>query len=140
VPDEGQFQEEENPMLKSALLVTAGIAIGVGANAVLAQSSAPYYEVAEINVIDQPNYEASGVVPLRDQIKASGAKLIAGGYNKAIAYEGSNPANRYLIFQYPDKATHDKVYANDIKPWMEKVKGKYVNEFRTIGVEAVEQK
>jgi hypothetical protein len=80
------------------------------------------------------------VVPLRDQIKASGAKLIAGGYNKAIAYEGSNPANRYLIFQYPDKATHDKVYANDIKPWVEKVKGKYVNEFRTIGVEAVEQK
>jgi hypothetical protein len=30
-------------MLKSALLVTAGIAIGFGANAVLAQSNAPYY-------------------------------------------------------------------------------------------------
>ena len=36
-------------MLKSALLVTAGIAIGFGANAVLAQSNTPYYEVTEIN-------------------------------------------------------------------------------------------
>ena len=37
------------------------------------------YEVAAINVTDQAGYEASGVVELRDKIKASGAKLIAGG-------------------------------------------------------------
>ena len=78
-------------MLKSALLVSAGILIGVGANAVLAQNNAPSYMVAEINVKDQATYEASGVVQLREQIKAGGGKLIAGGYNKAIAYEGSNP-------------------------------------------------
>jgi hypothetical protein len=40
-------------MLKSALLMTAGIVIGFGANAVLAQSNAPYYLVAEINVKDK---------------------------------------------------------------------------------------
>jgi uncharacterized protein (DUF1330 family) len=128
-------------MLRSALLVTAGIVIGAGAISVLhAQSGAPYYEVAEINVKDQPAYEASGVVQLRDTIKASGAKLIAGGYNKTTSYDGTPPANRYLIFMYPDKATHDKVYNNDIKPWSEKVKGKSMAELRTIGVEAVEQK
>jgi hypothetical protein len=128
-------------MLKSALLVTAGIVVGAGAISVLhAQSNAPYYEVGEINVSDQTGYEASGVVALRDTIKASGAKLVAGGYNKATAYEGSAPANRYLIFVYPSKEVHDKVWANDIKPWVEKVKGKYVSGFRTIGVEAVEQK
>jgi hypothetical protein len=70
-------------MLKSALLVTAGIIVGAGAISVLhAQSGAPYYEVTEINVTDQPTYEASGVDKVRDGIKASGAKLLAGGYKK----------------------------------------------------------
>ena len=89
-------------MLKSALLVTAGIAIGFGANAVLAQSNAPYYLVAEINVKDKTAYEASGVDKVRDGMKANGtAKLIAGGYNKAIAMDAESVANRVLIFQYP---------------------------------------
>jgi hypothetical protein len=71
-------------MLKSALLMTAGIAIGFGANAVLAQSSVPYYLVAAINVKDQKAYEDSGVDKVRNAITGiSGGKLIAGGYNKA---------------------------------------------------------
>jgi uncharacterized protein (DUF1330 family) len=128
-------------MLKNALMMTAGIIIGVGAISVLhAQSGAPYYMVAEVKVTDQPAYEASGVVQLRDTIKASGAKLIAGGYDKTTSYDGTPPANRYLIFMYPDKATADKVYNSNIKPWSDKVKGKSMAEFRTIGVEGVEQK
>src|SRR6516164_3135561 len=123
-------------MLKSALLMTAGIAIGFGANAVLAQSNAPCYEVTEINVTDQPAYEASGVDKVRDSVKASGAKLIAGGYNKTTSYDGAPPSNRYLIFQYPDKATHDKMNMEIIRPWQEKVKGKYTSVFRIVGVEA----
>ena len=122
-------------MLKSVLLVTAGIAIGFGANAVLAQSNAPYYEVGEINVIDQPTYEASGVKELRDAIKAGGGKLIAGGYNKTEVLDGAPPPNRYLIFQYPDKATHDKVWNENIKPWADKVKGKSMSTFRVVGME-----
>ena len=129
-------------MLKSALLVTAGIVLGAGGiSALQAQSNAPYYEVAGINVTDQAGYEASGVDKVRDAIKASGAKLIAGGYNKATTIEGDVPApNRFLIFMYPSKEVHEKVWANDIKPWVEKVKGKYVDRFRVFGVEAVEQK
>src|ERR1700751_1339875 len=102
-------------MLKSALLMTAGIAIGFGANAVLAQSNAPYYEVAEINVIDQQDYEASGFDKVRDAIKASGGKLIAGGYNKTQSYDGAPPANRYLIFQFPSKEAHDKLWNETTK-------------------------
>jgi hypothetical protein len=41
-------------MLKSALLVTTGIVVGAGAiSALQAQSNAPYYQVAGINVTDQ---------------------------------------------------------------------------------------
>ena len=91
------------------------------------------------NVIDQPNYEASGVDKVRDAIKAGGAKLIAGGYNKTTSYDGAPPSNRYLIFQYPDKATHDKLNMEIIRPWQEKVKGKYTSVFRIVGVEAAGQ-
>ncbi len=128
--------------LQSALLATATFALGgVAVSALHAQSNAPYYEVAGINVTNQAGYEASGVDKVRDAIKASGGKLIAGGYNKATVIEGDITApNRFLIFMYPSKEIHDKVWANDIKPWVEKVKGKYVDRFRVFGVEAVEQK
>lgn len=101
----------------------------------------PGYEVAGINVTHQAGYEASGIDKVRDAIKASGAKLIAGRYNKATTIEGDVPApNRFLIFMYPSKEVHEKVWPNHIKPWVEKVKGKYVDRFRVFGVEAVEQK
>ena len=125
--------------LKSILLLTAGIVIGASAISVLnAQSNAPYFEVAAINVTDKEGY--SGVDKLREAIKASGAKLIAGGYNKATALEGDVTApNRFLIWQYPSKEAHDKVWNNDVKPWIEKVKGKYTDRLRVFGVEAAQQ-
>jgi uncharacterized protein (DUF1330 family) len=127
-------------MLKSALLVTAGIALGYGANAVLADSNAPYYWVAEINVKDQTAYEASGVDKVRDGIKAHGGKFIAGGYNKAVAIDGAAPANRVLIFQYPSKDAADKAWTESIKPWQMSDQVRRLADFRTIGVEAVEMK
>jgi uncharacterized protein (DUF1330 family) len=128
--------------LKSILLVTTGIIIGASAISVLnAQSNAPYFEVAAINVTDQAGYEASGVDKVRDAIKAAGGKLIAGGYNKAVAIDSDVPAaNRFLIFMYPSKEVSDKVQNDTIKPWAAKVKGKYVDRYRVFGVEAVEQK
>jgi len=128
-------------MLKSALLMTAGIIVGAGAiSALHAQSGAPYYEVAEINVTDQPTYEASGVDKVRDAIKASGGKLIAGGYNKTQSYDGAPVANRYLIFQFPSKEAHDKLWNETTKPWVQKVRGNSISTFRVIGAEAVEMK
>ena len=124
--------------LKSVLLVTTVIVIGASAISVLnAQGNAPYFEVAAINVTDQAGYEASGIDKVRDAIRAGGGKLIAGGYNKATTLEGDvTAANRFLIFQYPSKEAHEKVWTNDVKPWIEKVKGKYTDRFRVFGVEA----
>ena len=129
-------------MLRSALLVTAGIIVGASAVSTLqAQSNAPYYQVAAINVIDQAGYEASGVDKVRDGIKAAGGKLIAGGYNKAVAIDSDVQApNRFLIFMYPSKEASDKVQNEIIKPWAEKVKGKYTDRYRIFGVEAAEMK
>jgi uncharacterized protein (DUF1330 family) len=128
--------------LQSALLATATFALGaVAVSALHAQSNAPYYQVAGINVTDQAGYEASGVDKVRDAIKAAGGKVIAGGYNKAVAIDSDIPApNRFLIFMYPSKEVADKVQNDTIKPWAEKVKGKYVDRYRVFGVEAVEQK
>jgi hypothetical protein len=59
------------------LVLGAGLSSGIGiASGVLhAQGTAPYYEVAEINVRDQAGYEKSGVDKVRAGIKASGGKL-----------------------------------------------------------------
>jgi uncharacterized protein (DUF1330 family) len=81
-----------------------GFALGIGAASLLrAQGTAPNYEVAEINVKDQAAYEKRGVDKVRDAIKASGGKVIAGGYNKAHSYVGAPPANRFLIIEFPNK-------------------------------------
>jgi uncharacterized protein (DUF1330 family) len=127
--------------LKSILLVTTGFIIGASAISVLnAQSNAPYFEVAAINVTDHAGYEASGVDKVREAVKAGGGKLIAGGYNKATTLEGDvTAANRFLVFQYPSKEAHEKVWTSAVKPWIEKVKGKYTDRLRVFGVEAAEQ-
>ena len=125
---------------KIAAALIGSFVLGAGAASVLhAQGTAPYYEVTEIAVKDQTAYEASGVDKVREALKASGAKLLAGGYNKATAVEGAPPANRFLIFVYPNKATADKVWADSIRPWM-KGADKYVSSFRTVGVEGIEPK
>jgi hypothetical protein len=62
-------------------------------------------------------------------------------WHKAVAIDSDIPApNRFLIFMYPSKEVADKVQNDTIKPWAEKVKGKYVDRYRVFGVEAVEQK
>jgi uncharacterized protein (DUF1330 family) len=133
---------EEIPMLKSALLVTAGIVVGAGAiSALHAQNNAPYYLVAEINVKDQKAYEASGVDKVRDGMKANGTgKLIAGGYNKAIAIDAESVASRVLIFQYPNKEAMEKDWKDNIAPWEMKPEVRKLADFHAIGVEGVEQK
>jgi uncharacterized protein (DUF1330 family) len=138
VPDDGQHKGGM-AMLKGALLVSAGIVIGFGANAVLAQNNAPYYEVAEINVKDQAGYEASGVDKVRESQIANGGKTIAGGYNKAHGVLGDPPANRYLIIQYPSKEAADKHWNESVSKWWDSEGHKYAA-FRAIGVEAVAAK
>ena len=102
---------------KIAVGVIGSFVLGLGAASLLhAQGTAPYYEVAEINVKDQAGYEKSGVDKVRDAIKANGGKVIAGGYNKSHSLIGAPPANRFLIFQWPNKEAADKVWAQSTKP------------------------
>ena len=124
------------------LVLGAGLSGGIGiAPGVLhAQGTAPYYEVTEINVKDQAGYEASGVDKIRDGMKANGGKLIAGGYNKAVAKTGAAPANRFLIIQYPNKEAADKFWAAYVQKWWDDSGSKYAADFRSLGVEGVEQK
>jgi uncharacterized protein (DUF1330 family) len=123
------------------LVLGAGLSSGIGiAPGVLhAQGTAPYYDVVEINVKDQAGYEKSGVDKVRAAIKADGGKLIAGGYNKAHSNIGAAPANRFLIFAWPNKETFDKFWAESARPWIDGEGMKYAD-FRDIGVEGVEQK
>jgi uncharacterized protein (DUF1330 family) len=123
------------------LVLGAGLSGGIGITpgVLHAQGAAPYYEVAEINVKDQAGYEKSGVDKVRDAIKANGGKVIAGGYNKSHSLTGAPPANRFLIFQWPNKEAADKVWAQSTKPWIDGEGTKYAD-FRDIGVEGVEQK
>jgi hypothetical protein len=124
------------------VMAIGGVALGAAGSSmmtsVLAQNNAPYYNVAAINVTDKEGYEASGVDKVRDAIKANGGKVIAGGYNKAVAIDSDVPvANRFLITVYPNKEASDK--ANEvIRPWAAKVKGKYTDRYRAYGVEGVQ--
>jgi len=54
-------------------------------------------------------------------MKANGGKVIAGGYNKAKGLIGAPPANRLLIVTWDSE-------------------GQKYADFRSVGVEAVEQK
>jgi uncharacterized protein (DUF1330 family) len=124
-------------MSKIAVAVI-GLAVGAGASAIYAQSTAPYYEVVEINVKDQTNYEKSGVDKVRESMKANGGKIIAGGYNKATTIMGAAPANRFLVIQYPSKEGSDKTNVS-VKAWYDSEGHKY-SDLRSVGVESVEQK
>jgi uncharacterized protein (DUF1330 family) len=123
------------------LVLGAGLSGGIGiAPGVLhAQGTAPYYEVAEINVTDQAGYEKSGVDKVRDAIKANGGKAVAGGYNKATARVGAAPPNRFLIIQWPNKEAADKGWP-EAQNWWDSSGSKYASDFRDVVIEGIEQK
>jgi hypothetical protein len=52
---------------------------------------------------------------------------------------GAPPANRFLIFQWPNKEAADKVWAESTKPWINGEGMKYAD-LRDVGVEGIEQK
>jgi uncharacterized protein (DUF1330 family) len=142
--------EEEMHMttnVKITMAAIGGLVLGAGLSggidiapgALHAQGTTPYYTVAEINVKDEAGYEKSGVEKVRDAIKASGGKVVAGGYNKAQGYIGAPPPNRFLIVMYPNKEAQSKVWTGTIKPWIDAEGTKYAT-FREVGAEAIEPK
>jgi len=122
------------------LVLGAGLFGGIGSTLGVsyAQGTARYYEVADINVRDQVGYERS-VAKVRDIITANGGRVIAGGYNKSQGLIGAPPSNRFIIFEFPNKAVFDKVWGESLRPWIDAEGTKYAD-FRAVDVEGTELK
>ncbi|WP_298257705.1 DUF1330 domain-containing protein [Bradyrhizobium sp.] len=116
--------------------VIGSFVLGAGAGSILhAQTKAPGYVIAEIDVKDQDGYMKDFVPKAQANIKEFGGKYIAGGANKAIGFSGAAPPNRVVLLQFPDmdtvKAFEEKEGRNT-----KEVGSKYAS-FRVIGVEGV---
>jgi uncharacterized protein (DUF1330 family) len=133
---------EEWPMksrYKIAMAVIGSFVLGIGAASILhAQTKAPAYVVAEIDVKDQDGYTKDFLPKAQANIKEFGGKYIGGGMNKAIGFVGTPPPNRVVLLQFADMDTA-KAFEDKQKRIETEVGNKYAS-FRVIGIEGVEQK
>jgi uncharacterized protein (DUF1330 family) len=124
---------------KIAAAVIASFVLGVAAvNVLHAQAKLPAYVVAEIDVKDQDGYAKDFLPKAQANIKESGGKYIAGGFNKAISLSGSPPPNRVVLLQFADMDAVKAFYVKQ-KQIDADVGSKYAS-FRVIGIDGVEQK
>ena len=124
---------------KIGAAVIGSFVLGVGAASVLhAQPKPPGYSWAEIDVKDQDGYAKDFLPKAQANIKESGGKYLAGGFNKAISMSGSPPPNRVVLLQFPDI---DAVKAFNAKEHqLEADVGSKYASFRVIGIEGAQQK
>ena len=124
---------------KIAAAVIASFVLGVAAvNVLHAQAKLPAYVVSEIDVKDQDGYAKDFLPKAQANIKESGGKYIAGGFNKAISLFGSPPPNRVALLQFANMDAVKAFYVKQ-KRIEADVGSKYAG-FRVIGIEGVEQK
>jgi uncharacterized protein (DUF1330 family) len=128
-----------NSNYKIGAAVIGSFVLGVGAASVLhAQTKPSGFVLAEIDVKDQDGYTKDFLPKAQANIKESGGKYLAGGFNKAISLSGSPPPNRVVLLQFPDL---DAVKAFNAKEQqLEADVGHKYASFRAIGIEGAEQK
>ena len=101
-------------MLKNALLVTASIIVGAGGVQLLhAQSKAPVYAIAAIDVKDTEGYTKEFLPKTQPGIKESGGEYIAGGMNKTTGFDGEKPPSRVVIIKFPNMEAWNKFENSD---------------------------
>ncbi|MGA2055199.1 MAG: DUF1330 domain-containing protein [Bradyrhizobium sp.] len=124
---------------KIAAAVIVSFVMGGGAVSVLhAQAKLPAYAFVEIDVKDQDGYTKDFLPKAQANIKESGGKYLAGGFNKAISMSGSPPPSRVVLLQFSDM---DTLKAFNVKQrQLEAEFGNKYGSFRGVGVEGVEQK
>ena len=124
-------------MLKSALLLGAGIAIGAGAiQGLHAATGQAVYSVFEANVKDEAAY-AKALPEVQKIIKESTGVYVAGGFNKAKLTNGKEPVgNRYVILRWDSAEAYEKGQTAGIKAWIQK----NAPDAREVMAEAVEMK
>jgi hypothetical protein len=124
-------------MLKSALLLGAGIAIAAGAiHGLHAATGAPVYTVYEANITDEASY-TKALPEVEKYIKENGGTRVGGGFNKTKLISGS-PAvgNRYVLVRWKNEGAFTKAMDAGLKAWIDK----NGNGARQILVEGVEAK
>jgi hypothetical protein len=123
-------------MLKSALLLGAGIAIGAGAiQGLHAATGSSVYSVYEANVTDEATYTKA--LPDVDKlIKENNGVRVAGGFNKTKLISGLPVGNRYVVLRWDSAEAFTKALNGGIKAWIEK----NAPDARQIMVEGVEAK
>jgi uncharacterized protein (DUF1330 family) len=127
------------PNYKIAAAVVGSFVLGLGAASVLhAQAKPPAYVFFEIDVKDQDGYTKDYLPKAVANIKETGGKYLAGGFNKAISLSGAPPQNRIGLLQFPDIEAA-KAFGEKAKTLEADVGSKYAS-FRAIGIEGVEQK
>src|SRR5208282_713997 len=135
----GREKEAMKSSYKTVAAVIGSFVLGVGAASVLhAQAKPPAYTFAEIDVKDQDGYAKDFLPKAQANIKESGGKYLAGGFNKAIGLSGSPPPNRVVLLQFPDMDALKAFYAKEQK--LEADVGSKYASFRVIAIEGVEQK
>src|SRR5580698_7996602 len=96
-------KEAMNSTYKIGAAVIGSFVLGVGAANILHAQTKPLgFVLAEIDVKDQDGYTNDFLPKARANIKESGGKYLAGGFNKAISLSGSPPPNRVVLLQFPD--------------------------------------
>jgi hypothetical protein len=124
-------------MLKSALLLTAGAIIGIGAFQTLHAATGPgVYTVYEANVTDEAAY-TKALPDVEKVIKEHGGVRVAGGFNKAKLIDGKTPVgNRYVVLKWDSEETFAKAQAGGIKDWLRK---NAPADYRQVMVEGIAQ-
>jgi uncharacterized protein (DUF1330 family) len=73
------------------------------------------------------------------QIKESGGKYLAGGFNKTVTFDGASPPNRVVILQFESMDAAKAWDASRAQKESRKIGDKYAT-FRTFAVEGTEMK
>ena len=116
-------------MLKSALLLTAGIIVGASGLALAdmtqqalkanAASGPPVYAVFEANVADEAAY-TKALPDVRKMIKENGGEPIAGGFNRTKLVMGKPTRQPHVILRWESEEAFTKAHTGGVKAWIEK--------------------
>jgi uncharacterized protein (DUF1330 family) len=123
-------------------MTIAGMVGGLAVGSLHAQTKAPVYYVAEIDVTDEAGYAKDYVPKAQALIKASGGRIIAiggaGGGGKVTPFEGTPPSKRVVI-QVWDSMDKIQAWRNSPDFKANRQIGDKYAKFRSFAVDGVAQ-
>ncbi len=111
--------------------VAAGIATvvgmsfgGIAVHTLHAQTKAPVYYVAEVDVTDETGYQRDFVPAATRAVQAGNGKFLARG-GKATTLLGEPPKNRVVIQQWDSMDQQQKYWNSDEQKKLREIQAKY---------------